>query len=436
VVRLNRRDDGGAIAILVAILATVLFGFAAIVVDLGYARTVEGDAQSAVDAASLAGAGVLSTESNPSAPFDEATKAITTSARSNFGTSPADWDGCVASKPAQLWVQGDIATNCILFNRAVNPTKVQVVLPSKHVDSFFGGLVGYNGMDISARAQATVRQDDVPGCSLCVLGPLDTSGPVAVDGGSDGGSSSAGDNSRVRDGGSITVEDPGAITFTDTPTPTAGAAYSSRPIIRPVTDPFAGSDMPNTDPIYPQPFPDPAATSTVTCGPGGVPALTDGVYRTINVTGPCTATGLIVVTGTTTGLRIRSGGSLTATSAVIQFSCGTRLAPKACPPATSGGRLRIDPNGQLIMSSMIPAQFSIVADPNNKSPMSIRGALSVDHAIYGRSTAVTLQGSGSAVSASGRISIGQLTIGTGGAVTVTAPGGAPVPGPPLVGLFR
>ena len=38
-------DDGGAVAILVAILAVVMFGFAAIVVDLGLARSTRSDAQ-------------------------------------------------------------------------------------------------------------------------------------------------------------------------------------------------------------------------------------------------------------------------------------------------------------------------------------------------------------------------------------------------------
>ena len=127
----------------------------------------------------------------------------------NFGTTDADWASCSATPPTPKWTQGGSGTDCILFNNnANNPTKLQVVLPSKHVDSFFGGLVGYGGMDISARAQATIREDDVPGCALCVQGTLDTSGPVEVRPGSPrrpvAARQSAG-SGVVRTGGTITV---------------------------------------------------------------------------------------------------------------------------------------------------------------------------------------------------------------------------------------
>jgi len=431
-VRLERGADGGAIAILVAILATVLFGFAAIVVDLGYARTVEGDAQNAVDASSLAAAGILADESSPSAPFVDADNAIRQLAANNFGTTDADWDACVATRPGASWVQGGSGTDCIMFNHAVNPTKVQVVLPSKHVDSFFGGLFGYHGIDVGARAQATIRQDDVPGCALCVTGSIDVSGPVTIDGGGTGGSSSAGDNSRVGTGGSVTVQEPGAITFTDTPSPAAGPAYSSRPIIRGVTDPFLGSTLPR-GPGSGQPFPLPAPTRTVTCGPGD--HLPEATYRNILVTAPstdpCIADGVVVVTRL---LHVGADASLAANVATLQLSCGTRTAPADCASPTAGGRLQVDATEQLSMSSLVPTAFSIVADAGNTSAMTLNGDVFVAHAIYGRSTPVTVGAAN--LSASARISVQQLTIEPGGSVAVNAAGGAPVPGPRLVGLYR
>ena len=54
-----RRTDEGAIAIVVAIFSLVAFGFAAVVVDLGYARTVKLRAQDAADSAALGGAAAL-----------------------------------------------------------------------------------------------------------------------------------------------------------------------------------------------------------------------------------------------------------------------------------------------------------------------------------------------------------------------------------------
>ena len=58
--RLRRgADDSGAVAIIVALFSVVLFGFAALVVDIGHADDVHLQGQSAVDAASLAGVRVL-----------------------------------------------------------------------------------------------------------------------------------------------------------------------------------------------------------------------------------------------------------------------------------------------------------------------------------------------------------------------------------------
>jgi hypothetical protein len=432
VVRLNHRDDCGAIALLVAILAVVLFGFAAIVVDLGYARTVKSDAQSAVDAASLAGANIVANDSSPSAQtFADATSAIEDVAKENFGTSASDWAGCSATAPSPSWVRAGSGTDCILFNsNANNPSKLQVVLPSKHVDSFFGGLFGYQGADIGAVAQATIREGSIRDCALCVLGLLDTSGPVRVDdddpvGGP--GSSASAVSGRVGTGGSITVQDPGVITFANKPTPARGSSYSPNPpLLRPVNDPFAGQPMPADS----SNFPDPSPTRNATCGPGD--SLGAGVYRNITVTGPCPATGIIVVTRL---LRVQSGGSLSTSSAVIQLSCGTRLAPTDCGSGRAGGRIRIDAGGQISMATTFPTGFSVVADPGNTSPMAIDGSLSVDQAVYALSAAVTL-GSGASLSASGRVAVAQLTVGFGGAVDVAAAVGSSIPGPPFVGLYR
>jgi Putative Flp pilus-assembly TadE/G-like len=432
-VRLDGRADGGAVALLVAILSTVLFGFAAIVVDLGYARSVKSDAQSSVDAASLAGASILSKDSSPTAPFVVAIKAIKELASENFGTTDADWAACAATPPTARWQRGGSGTDCILFNNdAVNPSKVQVVLPAKHVDSFFGGLLGYHGVDISARAQATIHEEDVPGCALCVMHSLDTSGDVTVDGGSVGGSSSAG-SGQVRTGGSITVATPGRITFAAAPTPPGGLSYSSRPIIRPATDPFVGHPMP-ADGGPTAPFPDPAPTDDETCGPGGV--LAAGTYGDIEINAtaaaPCAAAGLIVVTGE---LRVDADSYLLAAAATIQFSCGTRMAPTECATPSDGGNLRIDPRGQLNMSGS-PGDFSVVADPKDTASMRIEGGLSVDQAMYARSASVRLEEGGASLSAQGRVSVGALLVDPGSIVTVTAAGGAPLPGPPFVGLFR
>lgn len=425
-------SDDGAIAILVAVLAVALFGLGAIVVDLGYARTIKSEAQSAVDAASLAGAGTLAESDDASEPFTAAIDAIKASALSNFGTVEGEWASCAATQPDASWVRGGSKSDCILFNRAVNPTKLQVVLPVRHVDSFLGGAIGYSGVDVGARAQATIREEDLPGCALCVRGLLDTKGAVRVAG---GGSSSA-VSGRVRPGGLITVQAPGAITFGSPPNPASGP-YSPSPRLRAVNDPFEGSPMPSGGSGSPLPrFPDPASEGNLTCGPGGVPSLSQAVYRNVTVTAtaaaPCTATGVIVITGR---LRVRTSGYLSATSSVFQLSCGARTAPSSCPEPRAGGRLQIDPGGAMNLSGTLPTPFSVVADPNNTSALTINGSLFVDQAVYGRSTPVTI-GLAALLSGSGRMSVASMTIKSGGAVTVTAPGGAPSAGPPDVALLQ
>jgi hypothetical protein len=171
----------------------------------------------------------------------------------------------------------------------------------------------------------------------------------------------------------------------------------------------------------------------VTCGPGD--DLPEATYRNVVVTAPpsdpCVADGVVVVTRL---LHIRAGASLSANVATIQLSCGTRTAPAICGSPTPGGRLQIDATGQLSMSSLVPTAFSIVADPRNNAVMTLDGDVFVRHPIYGRSTPVTLGAAN--LSASARISVQQLTIEPGGSVAVNAAGGAPVPGPRLVGLYR
>jgi Flp pilus assembly protein TadG len=60
----RRRDESGAIAVLVAFSATLLFVLAALVVDLGLARDDHRASQNAADASALAATNVLYPSSN------------------------------------------------------------------------------------------------------------------------------------------------------------------------------------------------------------------------------------------------------------------------------------------------------------------------------------------------------------------------------------
>ena len=58
-------DQSGAMAVMAALLLTVLLSAAALAVDYGYMAWVQGDLQKASDAGALAGARVLGSDANP-----------------------------------------------------------------------------------------------------------------------------------------------------------------------------------------------------------------------------------------------------------------------------------------------------------------------------------------------------------------------------------
>ncbi len=124
-----------------------------------------------------------------------------------------------------------VSSTCIQFHDfATSADKVQVVLPPRKSVVGLGAIFGYDGIQVSGRAQAQVRREPVPGCGLCVLSGLDTRGPVTLR----GGDSFAAATGRVRTGGSdngfLDVQDGGVITFASTPNPATGP-YTPDPLV-------------------------------------------------------------------------------------------------------------------------------------------------------------------------------------------------------------
>jgi len=168
--RRDGRDDSGAIAILAAIFAVVMFGFAAVVVDLGAARATRGSAQKSADASALAAANLLYPPAQPMGDVAGAVQAAKQYALANYGTAASEWPGCADTGRLSHVPLG--GTSCISFDQAVTPTRLRVRIPPRDVASFFGGIVGYDGLTISAVAEVTVDEQP-PDCVLCVLDPVD-----------------------------------------------------------------------------------------------------------------------------------------------------------------------------------------------------------------------------------------------------------------------
>jgi Putative Flp pilus-assembly TadE/G-like len=161
--RRHRRNDDGAVAVLVAILSVVLFGFGALVVDIGHAQMVRSQAQSTVDAASLAGVRVLANGGSTS----DVLAAVQSYADENIGITPDAWAGCVDSAHLALLADTTRTDSCISTSGTDATTyQVRVKLPTQHVPATFGGLFGVSSIGISPVAKAQWGQTP-PECGPC-----------------------------------------------------------------------------------------------------------------------------------------------------------------------------------------------------------------------------------------------------------------------------
>ena len=136
-----------------ALSLVVLFGFAAIAVDVGNQFAHRRRAQGAVDAATLAGAIEIS---SPGATTQEAVDVIKDFVDRNTGLTVTDaqWvSDCADPSPLPV-TAADLglvpATECISF--ALD--EIRVSLPVFDLDTFFAAVVGVNTLSYTATANA------------------------------------------------------------------------------------------------------------------------------------------------------------------------------------------------------------------------------------------------------------------------------------------
>ena len=171
------QGDDGAIAIMVALLAVVLFGFAALVVDVGNAFNVREQAQHAVDVAARAGVQQLVEDNGTT---DPAALELTVEhlVSQNIG-GPLDWAGCADAGAPADGLQPVPGTACISYRVAVagdpgSRYEVRVRFPSRHVPATFAGVLGLGSIGVSPAAAAAEGVIAQP-CQPCVP-PLDAAG--------------------------------------------------------------------------------------------------------------------------------------------------------------------------------------------------------------------------------------------------------------------
>jgi hypothetical protein len=166
-----RREDSGAVAIIVALFAVVLFGFGALVVDIGQLADVRSQNQRAADASAIAGVTSLAKSNGAMTPAD-LTALVQRYVKSNAGIDAASWAGCADSTPlAHLADTGDPSDRCISYALPSDPGgsawKVRVKLPDRRVPATFAGLFGVGSVTVAPAAVADAGQPPQSPCLPC-----------------------------------------------------------------------------------------------------------------------------------------------------------------------------------------------------------------------------------------------------------------------------
>ncbi|MGZ8783390.1 MAG: pilus assembly protein TadG-related protein [Gaiellaceae bacterium] len=142
------QQERGQVVVLVVVMLVVLLGFAALVVDVGYAYYAHRQLQSSADAAALAGAQEL-----PNA-------ALAEQVAREYSSS----DGSKNEHDDIPDVVTTVTTKCINSIPGCDPVNAVVVLEKAPTKTFFAGLFGIDTFKITARSTA---------CSPCGVKPLD-----------------------------------------------------------------------------------------------------------------------------------------------------------------------------------------------------------------------------------------------------------------------
>lgn len=151
------RDEQGVVAVVVALMSTLLLLFAALAVDLGNLVARSTWTQAQADQAALAGGSELL--ANPIAggtPSPAVTNAVVHFLNAN--APQQDDDPCWRNTPVDCVAAADL-TDSVEENGEVRYTDlgVQVIAPRAWVDFGLSGVIGFDGADVSATATAQIK---------------------------------------------------------------------------------------------------------------------------------------------------------------------------------------------------------------------------------------------------------------------------------------
>lgn len=391
----KRHDDHGAVAILVALMASVLFVVAALVIDLGLARDTQRQSQNAADASSLAAAnvlypttGVCSLPSGSSPPcFTDAVNAAMSYASANFGTAAADWAAC--EDASHFYAP---ASECISFtdNALGNtqpslPTKVRVVMPTRDVKTGLGVVAGVSKVSVATMARATLQPGGAGPCGLCVVG----SGTHDLQNGD-----ALVTNTSVHFNGNLQLNPGGTVTSQGGTVSIEGERVDSKGTISPTATEGA---PPLPDPMSSLPVP-PDMQGLTLKSPANMCTGGPGIYLNPSASS-CTLTpGLYVIIGGTFG----GNNDVVANNVTMYFTCRTDTTPRACNAGESGGTIDLSGNGNFTMTAPTVSQsrsipgVSLLFDRNNSTTLRLvgNGTLQLSGALYMKSGTLDMRGNG------------------------------------------
>jgi Flp pilus assembly protein TadG len=397
--RSRSRNESGAVAIVVAAFSVAMFGFAAIVVDLGQARDLRVQMQTTADAAALAATNAIYASGTPEPNIAQAVAAAKKYAADNLGVTDIEWASCTDPGRPTGYLSPAGETACISFSPSLTrPGLVRVGLPTRTVTSAFSGAIGKTPPRVTAAAEAQIRVDGRAPCALCILGGGTHNvqqGDVTVRGGDIyiNGSLTIGSNgiTAADTGKKIFVQGSATGSGTFQPTPTTG-----RPAL---ADPLATYPWPQP-PTYALPPTLPALSTTPKTDPC---TQGPGIYGSVAMSGntDCILTpGLYVIAGGSgTTWSLSGNGATTGTGVTLLFTCGTSSAPRNCNAGEVGASL--DGSGGRTLKLSAPTSgplwgFTLVYDRNNAATYEMAGNASsiITGTVYMPASKMIMSGGG------------------------------------------
>jgi Flp pilus assembly protein TadG len=145
------RNERGATIALVAVSLTALMGMGALAIDLSMLMKARGDAQRAADAGALAGASAFMNAKPHDAVDDARTRAIEFVGRNYVGGTFIDTLGQATTVTGSRSVT---TSNEAVVVVIPDSEKVRVIVRRQAVGTFFGRVLGFSNVPISAKAAA------------------------------------------------------------------------------------------------------------------------------------------------------------------------------------------------------------------------------------------------------------------------------------------